>query len=338
MGSTLADFLRQIPPVILVPFCASALLLVIVLVLIARARLSRNPNAVSVDDGSQFKLKRKRGQIAKTELDLPDLDMLVDTTTLINPPTPEPALATAAGAPARPAQTGVQPLTLTDGATVQAVEVLRVLRDITGGGLVVQMGDRAYRTLAQDETFRADFLKIMRELSPLVRNTPSASVSTPAAPTTTTAPKAIQPPVETAEQADETAPPSLGDLLAVRPTKPTFTPPPPPGGELPGDLPRFRLSDAAPPPKSGLFRRRKGETPPPVPELNIADAIEAYVQHRLQLTPELANRKVHIHPSSDGGVVIEADGVFYDTVDEVQDETVRQFLRLAIAEWQNRLK
>lgn len=319
MGSTFSDFLSQIPSVIFVPFCASALLLVIVLVLIARARVQRKPSLAPAADA-----------------DLPDLNMLVDTATLASPPLSEPVPA---AAPLRPAQPSVQPLRLSDGAAVQAVEVLRVLRDITSGGLVLQMGDRAYRTLAQDDAFRADFLKIMRELSPLVRSAappsagPTASDAPPAA-----APDAAQPPAETAK----TETPSLGDLLAApaRPAKSAFTPPPPPvsGGELPGDLPRFSLSDTPAPPKGGLFRRQKREAPPPVPELDIAGAIEAYVQHRLQLTPELAGRSVHIHPSPDGGVVIEADGVFYDAVDAVEDDGVRQFLTLAIAEWQSRLK
>ncbi len=331
MGSTFADFLSQIPSVIFVPFCASALLLVIVLTLIVRARGQRSRSAAPA--APPLLLKRKRSAAPGTDSDLPDLDMLADITTLASPLPPEPVPA---AAPPRPAQAGVQPLTLSDGVIVQAVEVLRVLRDITGGGLVVQMGDRAYRTLAQDDAFRADFLKIMRELSPLVRGAapPTAGAPPPEA-ASAAARDAAQPP----DEAAETETPSLSDLLAARPPKRAFTPPPMGDGELPGDLPRFRLDDApTPPPKGGLFRRQKREAPPPVPELDIAGAIEAYVQHRLQLTPELAGRSVHIHPSPDGSVVIEADGVFYDAVDAVEDDEVRQFLTLAIAEWQSRLK
>ncbi|MGQ9888031.1 MAG: hypothetical protein ACUVSX_06010 [Aggregatilineales bacterium] len=331
MGSTLSDFFSQIPSVIFLPFCASAVLLVIVLTLIVNARAQRSRSAAPAPP--PLLLKGKRSAAPAADSDLPDLDILVDITTLASPLPPEPVPA---AAPPRPAQAGVEPLTLSDGAVVQAVEVLRVLRDITGGGLVVQMGDRAYRTLAQDEAFRADFLKLMRELSPLVRDAapPTASAPPPKA-ASAAAPDAAQPP----DKAAETETPSLSDLLAARTPKRAFTPPPMSDGELPGDLPRFSLDNAPTlPPKSGLFRRQKREALPPVPELNIASAIEAYVQHRLQLTPELAGHSVHIHPSTDGGVVIEADGVFYNAVDAVEDDEVRQFLTMAIAEWQSRLK
>jgi hypothetical protein len=310
MGSTFSDFLAQLPTAIFVPFCASALLLVIVIALIVRARVRRD-SAPAVSAAPTF--KRKRANTTASDANLPDLDMLLDTTTLTSAP-PAP----------RPAQPGVQPLTLADGSTVQAVEVLRVLRDVTGGGLVVQMGSRAQRTLAGSDAFRADFLRVMRELSPLVRGEAAAP----------SAPMPAEPDADT--ETDEAAP-SLGELLAVRETKRDFSPPPPPDddGEMPGDLPRYDQT-VTPPPKSGVFRRKKPDLPP-IPDLDIAGSIEAYVQHRLQFTPELADRRIHIHPSPDG-VLIEADGAFYDAVDAVDDDDVRAFLTLAIAEWQNRLR
>jgi hypothetical protein len=333
MGSTFSDFLSQIPSVIFVPFCASALLLVIVMALIVRARVQRSGHTAPAAAESVSVFKRKRSSAPDSAADLPDLDMLVDTATLTGAPETASESAVAA-APSRPARPGVQPLALGDGSSVQAVEVLRVLRDITGGGLVVQMGDRAYRTLGEDETFRTDFLRIMRELSPLVRG--EAPSQPAAAPAPTPASSAEAEPIVA-----EKATPSLGDLLAVREPKPDFPPPslpPVSDGEMPGDLPRFSLEDAPAPPKGGLFRRQKREAPPPVPDLDIAGAIETYVQHKRSFTPDLADRSVHIHPSPDGGVLIEVDGAFYETVDAVDDDDVRLFLTTAIAEWQSRLK
>lgn len=313
MGSTFSDFLGQLPAVIFVPFCVSALLLVIVMALIVRARTRRSAAVPPAAAPASLKLKRKHSAPADTsyEPDLPDLEMLIGTPVA----TSAPPSAAPAAAPPRPVQPGAQPVTLGDGSTVQAVEVLRVLRDVGSGGLVVQMGDRAYRTLADSGDFRADFLQIMRELSPLVRG------ETPAA----------------APAADDAPAATLGELLAVREPKPDYPlPPTDSSGEMPGDLPRLDQSIALPP-KSGLFRRKKADAPP-IPDLNIAGAIEAYVQHKLQFTPDLAGRSIHIHPAPGGGVLIETDGTFYETVDAVDDDDVRHFLSTAIAEWQQRLR
>lgn len=305
MGSTFSDFLGQLPAAIFVPFCASALLLVVVMALIVRARTRRS----AAPDGPKPKRKHSAPADTSYDPDLPDLEMLIGTP--VAPPPPAPP---AAPAPPRPVQPGAQPVALGDGSTVQAVEVLRVLRDVVGGGLVVQMGDRAHRTLADSGAFRADFLQIMRELSPLVRS------DAPAAPAADDAPE---------------APAALGALLAVREPKPSYPlPPTDSSGEMPGDLPRLDQSIALPP-KSGLFRRKKPDAPP-IPDLNIAGAVEAYVQHKLQFTPDLAGRSIHIHPAPGGGVLIETDGAFYETVDAVDDDDVRYFLSTAIREWQQR--
>lgn len=299
MGSTFSDFLGQLPAAIFVPFCISALLLVIVTALIVRARSQRRAA------GLPAAARRPASAAASHTPDLPDLDMLISM----------PASPPAAAAPPL-VQPGTQPVALDDGGAVQAVEVLRVLRDVTGGGLIVQMGGRAYRTLAEDGAFRADFLKIMRELSPLVRG---AAAPTPA-------------PVPDTDEAPTPAPDAP---LAARELKPDYPlPPADQSGAMPGDLPRFD-ERITPPPRSGLLRRKKPDTPP-IPDLDIAGAVETYVQHKLQFTPELASRSIHIHPAPGGAVLIEVDGAFYETVDTVADDSARRFLAQAIAEWQQR--
>jgi hypothetical protein len=106
---------------------------------------------------------------------------------------------------------------------------------------------------------------------------------------------------------------------------------------MPGDLPRFTLEEEPQKIKTrgGLLGRTKTEFVP-VPELNIAGAIEAYLQHKLQNTPDFVGRSIHVNPTEDGGVAIEVDGTHYEAVSDVTDDTVRNFLSTTIQEWQQR--
>jgi hypothetical protein len=151
-------------------------------------------------------------------------------------------------------------------------------------------------------------------------------------------PARVETATETGEPAaGETPPAALEDLLpGSEPPAPApgFTPPAPtiPTAPLPGDLPRFSLDDQGPiKPPRGQKREVK-----PVPEINLAAAIEAFLQHKLRQTPQFASRSIHIHPSPNGGVSIEVDDRFYDAVSEVADVEVRAFLQSAIEEWQDR--
>jgi hypothetical protein len=104
------------------------------------------------------------------------------------------------------------------------------------------------------------------------------------------------------------------------------------GGKLPGDLPSFKLDDN---PMPKLKRGQRNDLPP-VPEINIAGAIEAYLQHKISLTPDYAGRSIHIYPASGGGVSIEVDGKYFEAVSDVSDPVVREFLSDTISEWQDR--
>jgi hypothetical protein len=73
-----------------------------------------------------------------------------------------------------------------------------------------------------------------------------------------------------------------------------------------------------------------------IPELDIAGAIETYLQHKLAQTPEYAGRKIHVHSAPGGGVRIQVDESFYDAVGDVTDAGVREFLSATIQEWQDR--
>ena len=83
---------------------------------------------------------------------------------------------------------------------------------------------------------------------------------------------------------------------------------------------------------------KRGQRPvaEPIPEINIAEAIESFLQHKLAQSPEYGERSIHVRPALHGGVTIEVDGAFYEAVGEVADEEVREYLTATIAEWQAR--
>src|SRR5262249_11356221 len=131
-------------------------------------------------------------------------------------------------------------------------------------------------------------------------------------------------PVETDAEANGVVEPP-----APKPRPASPPPPIPASGVLPGDLPSFKLDDnPLAKPKRGQKLEQK-----PVPEINIAGAIEAYLQYKLQHSPEYAGHSIHIHPAPGGGVSIEADGKYYEAVSDVADPAVREFIAQAIQEW-----
>jgi len=105
------------------------------------------------------------------------------------------------------------------------------------------------------------------------------------------------------------------------------------GMAMPGDLPKFKMPD-----KPEIPPRRGRNAPPKeaIPEINIAAAIESYLQHKLMQTPAYAGRNIHVRPASHGGVQIDVDGHIFESVGEVEEVAVREFLATTIAEWQSR--
>jgi hypothetical protein len=205
--------------------------------------------------------------------------------------------------PPRLRQTDTYRVKLNTGDIIESQEIAAVLRDPRDGRLVVYIDNVGYRSLVDSPEVKNKFVKMMKELSEVVTrpddNPPGARKPEPA-------------------------------LTEEKPERPELIPPPPVGakGEMPGDLPSFKLDDHRPPPKGGKSQ--------PIPELNIAGAIEAYLQHKLKFMDEFANRVIHVHSAPGGGVRIQVDNSFYDAVGDVADEKVRAFLSATIQEWQNR--
>ncbi len=329
MGSELSDFLA-------LPFVSGALAIMCILGLLLVAAIV----------GLAVLRRRKAAQVAaasssvtfdETGHDMPDLDALVTLPPAAPPPAPaQRSTASAAApppaspAPARAARKGTFSVAVKDGTESEAVEVMTVLRDVVDGRLLVQMGDRVYQNINNDAEFKERFMKLMRELGQVAGKTAAAPLTS-----------------STAEAQTETdaAPTSLRDLLlpnepdekpaiSAAPPRPAVSAPPPipTTGRMPGDLPSFRLDDN-PLPKAQ--RGRKLEQTP-VPEVNIAGAIEAYLQHKLRQSVDFSGRSIHIYPAPDGGVSIEVDGQYYDAVGDITDRDVREFIAGAIQEWQER--
>ncbi len=298
MESGITDLLGQLPAGIILMFCGSGLLLVLVVGYLIMARNRRAAKAVPPAVAAAPPLSDDFG-------DLPDLDVLASTEALrIDPEPPPPTEVVPAAAPVAPA--GAQRISLTEGEAVDAVEVFTVLRDVAEGGLIIRIGDQAYRNppAVADADFKRRFHTVLRDLA-------GTQQPVEAQPKPATPPKAA-----TAEVSAESS---------VAP--PVFAANEP----IPGDLPKFKMPDNPVKPKRG--QRPANE---PIPEINIAAAIESFLQHKLSHSPEYAERSIHVRPALHGGVTIEVDGTFYETVGEVADEDVRGYLTATIAEWQAR--
>ena len=257
--------------------------------------------------------------------DMPDLDLLVNTAGLV-----QPAAPVAAAMPTRAVRKGTFVVAVNDGDATEAVEVMVILRDLVDGRLIVQMGDKAYQSVNNDADFKDRFNKIMRELAQVV--TKPAAQAAPADLSEIETPPQVDEPEPPPSPVDLMQPPTPAEQPPVPKPRPSAPPPPPPSGVMPGDLPSFKLDDNPyERPKRGQKREVK-----PVPELNIAGAIEAYLQYKLRNTPEYAGRSIHIYPSPDGGVSIEVEGRYYDAVGDIEDTEMREFIATAIQEWQDR--
>ena len=67
---------------------------------------------------------------------------------------------------------------------------------------------------------------------------------------------------------------------------------------------------------------------------DLAAQIEAFLQQRLTTEPDLSGRRIHVLSAPGGGVQIEVDGIYYESVGDVEDDAVRAYLKTVIADWQ----
>lgn len=208
----------------------------------------------------------------------------------------------------RPVIHGASTLRTTAGETVDVIEVLAILRDTEAGGLLIRMGDQLHRhpPALADAEFKRQFNNTIRDLYQSIGDTALNKRATG----------------ETAAASAE---------AASEPAKAAPPPAVPPSAAMPGDLPKFKMPDVIEKPKRG--RKTPKEA---IPEINIASAIEEYLQFKLSSAPQFAGRAIHVRPAVGGGLRIDVDDQSYETVGEVEDQAVRAFLQSAIDEWQSR--
>lgn len=232
-SGTFGDFLSQIPPQIIALFGVMLIMLIATVILIAlvRSRQAGRPaaNRQPTASGGRFNLGSsvanmldRSASSARTagtstppvspgasaaDDDLPDLDMLLQMTA----PKPDPAPAhDAAPIPDEvPRQPGIANVRLTNGTVVEAVEMLIISRERQSDRLIVQIGEYAYTGTESDihPDFRKQFVRTMKDLSPLAprfskgakssASKPSqAPAARPAAPQVPAAPPKANTPVE----------------------------------------------------------------------------------------------------------------------------------------------
>lgn len=281
--------------------------------------------------------------------DLPPLDMLLGT--LDEEPQPEPAPPSTPDAPPeivqlRQAENGVQHVLLDSGQIAPTREVITILRDEDDGKLIIQVGDTAYRTLADSADVKRLFTQVMKELATTITqpdsNPPARKRYVVGQPERVKPAPAPKPQPKPTPQPDSVS--SIRELLIdeeenepVPPPTAKKAPPPPPksDGVMPGDLPSYKLDDnPIKTEKKGRFSSKTEAEA--LPELDLAGAIETYLQYKLQHTPEYYGRQIHIHGTPTGSIRIQVDDSYYDFVDEVADAEIRSFLQSTIAEWQDR--
>jgi hypothetical protein len=257
----------------------------------ARMALGEVPSAQPASLNVTPVVSRLSRFMQASRLPEPDLDLLVSGASAPSAvslaPSPESSVLPATPSPVIPYEESMpmsetihtEPVSLPE----DAVEVMRIWRDVGDGSLIIQIGGQFYRHSAaiSNPEQKRRFEAVVRTLSAMI-NAPSAEPRKPLS--AVSSPPASAPAVE--------------------------------------------------PPKRGLFGRAKPTEP--LPQISIADQIEEFLQARLLASPQFATRSIHVRPTPDHGVRIEVDGHFYDTVAEVIDPDVREFLTTIMREWEAR--
>ena len=201
---------------------------------------------------------------------------------------------------------------ISSGGDTSAREMISILRDEADGHLIIQIGNTGYRTLVDNAKAKSGFSKIMKELSEAV-TTPDDNPPVKAKPQVQMPPPAQ----DTRKSHDD----DDDDVV------------------LPGDIRVPKMDDLPDAYGTGRFGQVKVKKVSPVDkveDINIADAIDAYLQYKIGQTPEMQGRGIRIWSAFGGGVRIEVNGKQYEFVDEVEEPDAREFIQQAISEWQDR--
>lgn len=306
--------------------------------------------------------KKDKQDSAEPISDATNLEDIIPSTPVAEPPQPvvQPQTAKTVPAPMPSLQAATAPVS--DGNTV---EVMRVLRDISDGSIVIQINGQQYYSLKEmtDPKVGKRFLGNAQAVAEFARlkqlagsNSllpPTSIEPAPPAPKRSTLPE--MPPIESVSMADtdvdplananwleDTAPmedkrsstlrdsllgasPSAPTMMSS-PTKPMPTPPKP---TEPEPIKAFEPPSKSP--ASEVLEEDEDAEP-----VSIVDQIEETLQQRLREHPNFRYRTMHIRQAPDGGVRVEVDGTFFDGVGDVADEEAKAFIQSVIREWEAR--
>ncbi|HKZ85615.1 MAG TPA: hypothetical protein VJ793_18410 [Anaerolineae bacterium] len=94
------------------------------------------------------------------------------------------------------------------------------------------------------------------------------------------------------------------------------------------------VSDPGPPVPPPTGPRRPKQATYSAPEGSIIAQIEQILQLELGRRPDLAIRSIHMGALPDGSLVVEVDGSFYRTPDEIPDAATREIVLRAVRTWE----
>lgn len=101
----------------------------------------------------------------------------------------------------------------------------------------------------------------------------------------------------------------------------------------------LRTPAPAPAPPKMLFGRKQAAGGPAKADespaaFGIAGQIEKALQKRLERTPDMLTRHIHVSAAPDGSLRVEVDGRFYPGINDVPDSAVRAVLQSAVQDWE----
>ncbi|MBI5928311.1 MAG: hypothetical protein HY862_03320 [Chloroflexi bacterium] len=188
-----------------------------------------------------------------------------------------------------------------------AVEVMRVWRDVSDGSLIIQMNGKVFQTVGemQDRGLAKRFITLVRDMAQLAK----------------VGAQAVGLPI-----------PNFDSSSAVVSEQGAWAAP--------------KAQAKLPVPATPRINQDYGNLEPPLivtgleqaPPANntIAGQIEELLQYRLMQNPMFQHRSIHVRANTDNTIRIEADGHTYLHVDEVVDVDVREFIQSVIREWEAR--
>lgn len=341
MDSGLGDFVNQVPlSILLAPFFFGFLYIVLMVFIFQRARKRRRAKqeaamaAGGLDGTKKKNIDTGSWSIPPELRDLPEPDMdallldpiapsndiesvrvVPEKRTVAAQPAPTPTSAPvsvsdhdwlSAITPAQeetpvPMSAPTTSYNPTDPLPEDAVEVMRIYRDLSDGRVIVQINNNNYRALGdiKNPDLARRFTAVVRELWAMINPGSAPQVQTGTYPAAA--------PAET--------PKSRIGLLNTKDEE----------QQKPNIMRQFA-------------RAAMGQSNAPADSgpAGIAGAVEEFLQFKLSNTPSLAMRSIHIRPSQDHGIRIEVDGRFFDGIGDVTDPEVREFLQSMMREWEAR--